>query len=102
MKPLVGAIIIGLAVIACDRLTATSPGESCDALLPHILELSERNKHPLRPHILKVSDVGRVSKTSTELVCYGMAKWSDASDLAIRFRWERDADGDEFVYYEQW
>ncbi|MCY3784556.1 MAG: hypothetical protein OXG79_12350 [Chloroflexi bacterium] len=95
------AVAVAVALIGCGELALkTTADVQCEDLIPDVVRISEENKHPLRPTILKVYDAKEVSRSSSRLECEGSAKTSFGDDQPLIFYLEEDADGDRFVGYE--
>ena len=75
---------------------------SCEALVPQIVQLSERNNAgTLQPTILKVYEAELVRANDTEVRCRADALLSTNARVPITFSWWTDADGDPFISYQQ-
>jgi len=74
--------------------------DTCEKLIPQIIELSETNRNPLKPKILKIYDA-KPSTTPDDkraLDCVGMGKFSNGQDAMLSFYMTKpDADGDSFI-----
>ena len=89
------------SVTATPQPTQTpSVGSSCEALLPHIIKLSEEKDDPSGLELLRVYNVEQISKSPSKLECEGEARWNKGENSMIRFHWGRDEDGDAFYAYE--
>ena len=66
-----------------------------------ILKLSEDNKNPLAPRILKLySGAEELERTEAVLRCRGRAALSQGGESSITYHYEVDRDGDTFIGYE--
>lgn len=76
--------------------------DTCDKLSPQIIELSEKDRNPLKPKILKIYEIkARTPRETHELECSGTAKLSSATDQPLIFYLTKpDKDGEAFVGYE--
>ena len=77
----------------------TAPPASCSALTPEIIILSEEQRNPFQPTILKVSDTVEIERSEVKLICQGAALLSSNESALIEFFWEIDSDGDAFIGY---
>ena len=92
-----------LVIISQFAPNGTGAINTCEKLIPQIITLSEKDRNPLKPKILKIYD----AKSSTapdnerELDCVGTAKRSSGDDSPLSFYLTKpDKDGDSFIGYE--
>ena len=94
-----GLFLLAKALTAIDGGMEVA-GNTCDGLAPAIIKLSEEDKNPLTPVILKIYDIETKQHPSHELDCAGTATTSRGNDMKIGFYLYKDKDGDYFHGYE--
>ena len=99
MKKL-GLLFLSFVLIVVVIALVSSGGggmpETCEALAPQIVDLSDDK--PLK--ILKLRNIEAVKGTKYLLECNATAKMNNGRDSAITFHLERDEEGDHFIGYE--
>ena len=102
MRGVVVAVVVGTAFatvdFACSEYALKSISEyQCEDLVPQVIDISEENKHPIRPSSLKIYEIKEASRSSRRLVCSGEAKTSRGGNQPLTFYVEEDKDGAQFV-----
>ena len=100
-RSILAVALLASFIAACSSSAPTSlADESCEELQPRIVRLSEGNKNPMAPRILKLYEVTEVDRTETKLTCHAVAKWNRGEDSPVAFYMELDVDGDAFIGYK--
>ena len=105
MPGVVVAVVVGTAFatvdFACseDALKSISDYQ-CEDLVPKVIDISEENKHPIRPSILKIYEVKEVSRRSRRPACSGDTRTSRGGNQPLTFYVKEDKDGVLFVGYK--
>ena len=94
-----GLYLIGQIVSSITN-EMEAAADTCEGLAPSIIELTEEDKNPLTPVILKIYDIETTQDPKRELSCTGVAKLSRGKDTKIKFYVWKDKDGDYFHGYE--
>lgn len=98
---LAGSTLALTLVVGCGGLELKTTAQvQCDDLIADVIRISEDNKDPQQPTILKVYDAKQVSRGTRRVECEGIARTSFGDDQPLLFWLEEDADGDRFVGYE--
>ena len=88
-------------IASCSSSAPTSVADqTCEGLQSRIVKLSESNKNPVAPKILKLHEITEVERTETRLTCYAVARWDTGDDSPIEFQVELDVDGDASIGYK--
>ena len=72
----------------------------CDNLASQVIDMSEVNKHQIRPYILKIYEIKEVSRSRRRPARSGDAKTSRGGNQPLTFYVKEDKDGAMFVGYK--
>ena len=94
------AIIIA-AIIVVMQFVPSGPIDTCEALSPKIIDLSEDQTSPFKRTILKLYDITTENNGEMQVLnCSAMAKFNRGDNSKISFYVQKDADGDRFYGFK--
>ena len=96
-------IAVGLIIASELELFESNAIETCEALIPQLIELSENSRNPFSAKLLKVYDSkpSTTPNTEREPDCIGTTKLSSGNDVTLSFHITKpDSDGDILISYE--
>jgi len=100
-------IIVGIIVIILvinfairDNTTKTTSKMTCNDLANNVKGMELSNNLGKKFKILKIYGAKQTSKSETELICTGTAKFNSGDDKKVKLSIVEDEDGDRFFGVE--